>query len=149
MERTGMWSGPKGATVQERLDRAAEAKKALLERFKKQPGPGDKEYEERQAELNAIAEARRQREDARDRQKAAEEAARVEAARLKALDEAETRRKQAEEEARKAAEEAAIMAQLKAEEEEKHAALLAEQKAARDARYAARKAAKKERRRGY
>ena len=29
-----MWSGPKGASVQERLDRAQEAKKALLERFK-------------------------------------------------------------------------------------------------------------------
>ena len=30
-----MGSGPKGASVQERLDRQTEAKKALLERFKK------------------------------------------------------------------------------------------------------------------
>jgi hypothetical protein len=61
-----MWSGPKGASVQERLDRQVEAKKALLDRFKKQPGPGDKEYEERQAELVAIAEAaeRKAREEA-------------------------------------------------------------------------------------
>ena len=50
-----MWSGPKGASMQERLDRASEAKKALLERFKKQPGPGDKEYEERQAQLKKAA----------------------------------------------------------------------------------------------
>ena len=42
-----MWSGPKGASVQERLDRAQDAKKSLLERFRKQPGPGDQEYEER------------------------------------------------------------------------------------------------------
>src|SRR5919206_182208 len=74
-----MWSGPKGASVQERLDRQNEAKKALLDRFKKQPGPGDKEYEERQAELKAIAEARRARQEERARQKAAEEAARAEA----------------------------------------------------------------------
>jgi hypothetical protein len=56
-----MWSGPKGASVQERLDRAQEAKKALLERFKQQPGPGDKEYDERQAQLKAVADARRER----------------------------------------------------------------------------------------
>src|SRR5215212_10249342 len=100
-----MWSGPKGATVQERLDRKNDAKKALLERFKKQPGPGDREYEERQAQLKAVAEARRQREEARVAQKAAEEAARAEAALLKALEEAEARRKAAELEAKKAAEE--------------------------------------------
>ena len=113
-----MWSGPKGASVQERLARAAEAKKALLERFKKQPGPGDKEYEERQAQLKAIAEARRQREEARERQKAAEEAARAEAARLKAEADAKAAQEAAEKAAKAAAEEAAIMAALKAEEEE-------------------------------
>ena len=62
-----MWSGPKGASVQERLDRQNEAKKALLERFKKQPGPGEKEYEERQAHLKAVAEGRREREALRAR----------------------------------------------------------------------------------
>ena len=65
-----------------------------------QPGPGRPEYEERQAELRAVAEARRQREEARARQKAAEEAARAEAARLKAEREAEAARKAAEEAAR-------------------------------------------------
>jgi len=40
-----MWSGPKGASMQERLDRAAEAKKALLERFRSAPKPGDPAYE--------------------------------------------------------------------------------------------------------
>src|SRR6267154_36528 len=57
-----MWNGPKGASVQERLDRAQEAKKALLERLRQQPGPGDKEYEERQAALKASADARGERE---------------------------------------------------------------------------------------
>src|SRR3954469_4271821 len=108
-----MWGSPKGSSVQDRLDRAAEAKKALLERFRSAPKPGDPQYEEKQAQLKAVAEARRQREELRAKQKAEEEAARVEAARLKALEEAETRRTQAEEKARSAAEEAAIMAQLK------------------------------------
>jgi len=79
-----MWSGPKGASVQERLDRAQEAKKALLERFKKQPGPGDKEFDERQAQLKAVAEARRERELLRAKEKAEAEARRIEEARLKA-----------------------------------------------------------------
>src|SRR3954452_5473267 len=126
MEQFRMWSGPKGSSMQDRLDRSAEAKKTLLERFKKQPGPGDKEYEERQAQLKEVAEARRQREGERGGQRAAEEAGRAEArrrgrrngerrgpaeeppraepARLKALEDAELHRKQAEEEARKAAE---------------------------------------------
>src|SRR5206468_9621298 len=102
-----MWSGPKGATVQERLDRAAEAKKALLDRFKKQPGPGDKEYEERQAQLKAVAEARRQREEARARQKAEEDAARAEAARVKAEADAKAAQEAAEKAAKLAAEEGA------------------------------------------
>ena len=79
-----MWSGPKGASVQDRLDRQNEAKKALLERFKKQPGPGDAEFEKRQAELKSIAEARRQREEERERRRVEEEARRVEQARVKA-----------------------------------------------------------------
>jgi hypothetical protein len=144
-----MWSSPKGTKVEERLERAAEAKKALLERFRSAPKPGDAEYEAQQAKLKAIAEERRQREELRAKQKAAEDARRAEEARLKAEREAEEARIAAEKAAREAAEEAALMAALKAEEEEKQQALLAEQKAARDARYAARKSAKKERRRGY
>ncbi len=35
-----MWSGPKGSSMEDRLDRAQEAKKALLERFRSSPEPG-------------------------------------------------------------------------------------------------------------
>ena len=125
-----MWSGPKGSSVEDRIARAQDAKKALLERFRSKPGPGHPEYEARQAELKAVAEARRQREEARARQKAAEEAARIEATRVKSEAEAEAARKAAEQAARLAAEESAIMAQLKAEEAAKLEALKAEQKAA-------------------
>src|SRR3954463_3993463 len=99
MEQLRKWSGPKGSSMQDRLDRAAEAKKALLERFKKQPGPGDKEYEERQAQLKAVAEARPRREGAREKKRAEEEARRAEEARLKA----EADAKAAQEAAEKAA----------------------------------------------
>jgi len=101
-----MWSGPKGSSMQDRLDRSAEAKKALLERFKKQPGPGDKEYEERQAQLKEIADARRQREEERARKKAEEEAARAEEESARAEEEmlrAEEEAARAEQEARRAA----------------------------------------------
>ena len=72
-----------------------EAKKALLERFKSQPGPGDKEYEERQAQLKAIAEARRQREDAAREAEGRRGGRRAEAARLKAEAEADAAREAA------------------------------------------------------
>ena len=74
------------------------------------PKPGDPVYEEQQAKLKEVAEARRQREETRARQKAEEDARRAEAARLKAEREAEETRKAAEEAARVAAEEAAIVA---------------------------------------
>src|SRR5215510_1700772 len=112
-----MWSGPKGSSMEDRMQRAQDAKKALLERFRAAPKPGDPAYEEQQARLKAIADSRRDREALRAKQKAE--------------DEAEEARKAAEKAARLAAEEAAIMAQLKAEEEEKLAQLKAEQKAAR------------------
>ena len=105
-----MWSGPKGASVQERLDRAQDAKKALLERFKKQPGPGDKEYEERQAQLKAVADARREREELRVKQKAEEAVRRAEEARLKA----ERDVREAKEAADRAIREAAEAAERKA-----------------------------------
>ena len=91
-----MWSSPKGATVQERLDRAAEAKKALLERFRSAPKPGDAEFEEKQAHLKAIADARRQREELRATQKAEDEARRAEQARLKAAADAKAAQEAAE-----------------------------------------------------
>jgi hypothetical protein len=144
-----MWSGPKGASVQERLDRAQEAKKTLLERFKSKPGPGDKEYEERQAQLKAIAEARQEREILREKQKAEDAARRAEEARLKAerdvreaKDAAERAvRETAEAAERKAREEAEFAVLMKAEEEARKAAVLKEQRAAR-------KAAKKKKKRG-
>src|SRR5689334_5069566 len=101
-----MWSGPKGASVQERLDRQNEAKRALLDRFKKQPGPGDKEYEERQSHLKAVADARREREVLRAKQRAEEAARRIEEARLRAereAREAEEARLRAMKEAQEAA----------------------------------------------
>src|SRR5260221_332763 len=113
-----MWNGPKGASVQERLDRAQEAKKALLERFRQQPGPGDKEYEERQAALKASADAR-----------AAKEAA--ERAEGEAVEAAE----------RKLREEAEFAVLMKAEEDARRMAIVKEQREAR-------KAAKKKKKRG-
>ena len=124
-----MWSGPKGASVQERLDRQNEAKKALLDRFKKQPGPGDKEYEERQAHLKAVAESRREREALRAKQKEEEAARRVEEARLKAEQEA----REAEEARLRAIREAQEAAERKAREEAEFAIALKEEEDARKA----------------
>jgi hypothetical protein len=104
-------------TFNERLTRAADARKAALEKFRARPGPDDPAVLERQAELKAIADAREVR--------AAERAAARAAAAAKA-----------------AAEAAALLAEEKAraaEEKARAAALAAEQKAARDSRYAARK----------
>lgn len=120
----------------ERRNAANEAKKALLERFKARPAADDPKVLARQAERQAILEARsiREAEKARLKQeKLAREAAE------KAAREAEEARLRAEAEA-KAAEEAKIHA---AEENERIGRLLAdeaERKAKRDARYAARKA---------
>jgi hypothetical protein len=109
----------------ERRNAAAEAKAAMLARFRARPGPDDPAVLERQAELAAIAKAREERA-------------------------AERRLAREAEQARIAAEKLAAAAALKAQEAEKalrdqearkRAALLAaEQKKARDERYAARKA---------
>ncbi len=102
----------------DRINAAAAAKQALLERFRARPSPDDPAEIERQAALKAIADAR----DAR-------------AAERRAAKEAELQRLAAEAAARKAAE------LLAAQEAKRQAALLeAERKAARDAKYAARKA---------
>jgi membrane protein involved in colicin uptake len=108
----------KGVEFSERQSAAANAKKALLEKFKAKPGPGDPAFEQRQAERLAAAEARNA---ARER-------------RLKEKQEAREAALQAEQAAREA--EAKAQADLEAKRE-------AEAKAARDARYAARKAKKK------
>jgi hypothetical protein len=104
----------------DRISAAAAAKQALLERFRAKPTVGDPAWEEKQAELKAIAEAR----DAR-------------AAERKAAKDAEAARLAAEEAAKQAAKLAAA-----AESKAKATALEAERKAARDAKYAARKARK-------
>ena len=114
--------------LKERLNTAAEAKRAMLERFRAKPAADDPAVIEREEARKALAAARETRVAER---KTAKEA---EAARLAA--------EQAEREAdatRQAAEAAVREAALKAEEEEREAALEIERKAARDARYAARK----------
>jgi hypothetical protein len=104
-----------------RMQNAAAARKALLEKFKSQPKADDPAVQERVAQQVALAKARDERTAAKKAQKEAERlAAEAEAKRL------EEARVAAEKEARRL-------------EGERALALLAEQKAARDARYAARK----------
>jgi hypothetical protein len=112
----------------ERLNAAADAKKALLDKFRAQAGPEDPAVVERQAARKAVSEARDVRETAR--KVGREEDAVRQAA------EAEQR---AAHTAREAAAQEAREAEAKAVQEVRDAALKAEQKAARDARYAARK----------
>ncbi|MGI9425584.1 MAG: DUF6481 family protein [Hyphomicrobiaceae bacterium] len=111
----------KDKNLVERLQNAAQAKQALLEKFKARPGPDDPIVKERRAKRQAIAAAREAR--ARER----------ESAKIRAEQE------RAELEAREEAEQAAI----RERELQDHMAHEAEQKALRDARYAARKKRKK------
>jgi hypothetical protein len=127
-----------GVTLEERLSRAADAKKAMLTRFRAVPGPDDPAVAERRIEREAILKAREIRTAEREAAKKTREAEMA----AQAAREAELAA-QAE---REAAEKAAKAA---ADQVEFDALLAAEQKAARDARYAARKAAKKQRRKGY
>ena len=125
-------------SIQDRLNRAAEAKNALLAKFKQAADPDNPEAIEKRRQREALVAAREERMAQR---KIAQQEHERELAKQAAL-EAEA----AAEAARAAAEQAAREA---AEQSERQAALEVEQKAARDARYAARKAAKKQRRRGY
>ena len=102
----------------ERRDRAAEARKALLERFSAKPDPNDPAVQARAAERRATQAAR----EARAAERLAARQAETEAAA-----------------ARLAAAQAAGEADA-AERSAREVALAAEQKAQRDARYAARKA---------
>lgn len=117
---------------------AAEARKAILEKFRVAPGPQDPEVLKRQAARQAVQEAR----SARAAERAAAKQAREQEAKEKLARDAE-RAKHVEREA------AEQTARETSEQAERDLALKAEQKTARDVRYAARKAAKKERRRGY
>jgi hypothetical protein len=118
-------NGYKNDSFTNRLTSAANAKNALLERFRARPGPDDPAVVARRAEQAAIEAAREIRIAER---KAAREA---EAARLAA-------EQAALEEARKA-QDVELLAR-KAEEAARAAERAAEAKAARDARYAARRA---------
>ena len=115
----------KETSVADRLNTAAAAKRAMLEKFKARVKLDDPVVQARIAERAAVARAREERIAERTAQKEAERIAR--AAEAKRLEE---ERIAAEKEARRIEGEQAL-------------ALLAEQKAARDARYAARKSRRK------
>jgi membrane protein involved in colicin uptake len=118
--------GDKG--FRERLNAAAEAKKALLEKFRAQAGPDDPAVIERQAAREAVSVARDVRVVERKAAREADAAQR----------DADAVRRQADA-VREAAEQASRDAEQKAARDASAAALKAEQKATRDARYAARK----------
>lgn len=110
-------SGFKEPDFSDRQKSANDARKALLERFKAQPGPDDPAVKARAVERAAIAESREKARIIREAKKAEE---------------------------KRLGEEAALADAIRIEEEKKSAALAAaaleaERKAARDARYAARK----------
>ena len=65
-------SGFKGNKLDDRLSAAANAKKAMLEKFRSRPGPDDPAVMEREAARKAIAEARAQRAHARQANREAE-----------------------------------------------------------------------------
>ena len=108
----------------QRLEAAAKARQALVEKFKSRPAEDDPEMIKLREQQKAVAEARalREAEKAERKRKEAEERAAREAAEKAERERAERR--------------AAIEAVIRGE------ALAAEQKAKRDQRYAARKARK-------
>jgi hypothetical protein len=126
------------SSLQDRLSSAAEAKGAMLMKFKRALDPENPAVIENRRRREAIAEARSERVAQREAARLEHEHELVRQAAL-AADAAEQVKRVAAEQA----------AREEAEEVEREAVLKAEQKAERDARYAARKAAKKERRRGY
>lgn len=115
---------PKDKNLQERLQKAAAAKQAILERMRARPGADDPEVIARRAAQQAAATAKGLAAEARKAAKAKAEAERVEA------------------EARTMAETAAQREREAADKVETDRLKAIEQKAARDARYAARKARK-------
>ena len=125
-------------TLQDRLSVAAQAKKSMLENFKKSLILDDPAKIESRRQREAILVARAEREAQREVSRQQREAELARQALIEAEAAAAAKHAMKEQAARDAAEQA-----------ERQVALLAEQKTARDIRYAARKAAKKERRRGY
>jgi hypothetical protein len=123
--------------LQDRLNDSAQAKSALLMKFKQTLSPDNPALIEQREKREAIAAARderlRQREMLRQQHERERERERI----LAEQAVADAARVSAEREAREVAEAA-----------EREAALKAQQKAERDERYAARKAAKKLRRKG-
>lgn len=128
-------SNYKDPDFQTRQSSAATAKKAMLEKHR--AASEDPGLAERQAERQAVVEARQARAVKR-------EAAKKQLEAEKAVEKA--RAAEAAAEAEREAER--LKAAAEADEAEREILLAAEQKAARDARYAARKAAKKQRRKG-
>jgi Family of unknown function (DUF6481) len=120
-----------GLTFSDRLETAAKAKQALLEKARQKDPTNDPEFAARQAARVEAAKVRDARETEKREAKAAEQA------RVKAEREAEA--------ARKAAEAEAEAERIRAGKRpvSKPALSATEQKAIRDARYAARKARKK------
>src|SRR5215218_6138793 len=115
----------KNVNFGDRMNAAAAAKKAMLERFRARPSSDDPAVQEQQAARKAISDARE-----------------VRMAERAAAREAEAQR-QAAEQAAKAAEQVAREVEeqrLAAEAAAQAVALEAQRKAARDARYATRKA---------
>ncbi|MBB4196583.1 hypothetical protein CCR94_00775 [Rhodoblastus sphagnicola] len=123
----------KGASFQDRQKSTAEAKKALLEKFKARPAADDPAVVAREAERREIVAAREARAIERARQKAEDQAALE--VRLKAAEAAREAESLAEAERLRLEAEAAIQAKELLE---------IEKKAERDARYAARKGRKAE-----
>jgi len=122
--------GFKEKTFADRLQEAADARKAALERFKARPAQDDPEVIRRRDERLRIAQARAERDAVRKAQKEAEAAVRAE---QEAVDRAEREARE-----RRDAIEKVI----------RDASEAAERKAARDARYAARKARQTGKKRG-
>ena len=120
-----------GLTFADRLETAAKAKQALLEKARQKDPSNDPEFAARQAARIEAARIREERETEKRNAKMAEQA------RVKAEREAEA--------ARKAAEAQAEADRIRSGKRpvSKPALSEAEQKALRDARYAARKARKK------
>jgi hypothetical protein len=127
-------------TFADRLETAAKAKQALLEKARQKDPANDPEFTARQAARLAAARAREEREtELRNAKQAERDRERAERERIKAEQE-----QAAADEAARRAEQAAIdaeRAKVGKRPLSKPPLSPAEQKAARDARYAARKAA--------
>ncbi len=122
--------GFKEKTFTDRLQEAADARKAALERFRARPASDDPEVLKRREERLRIAEARAERDAVRKAQKEVEAAARAEQEAIERVEREARERREAIEKVIRDASEAT------------------ERKAARDARYAARKSRQTQKKRG-